>query len=385
MPTTYHVYLRQPDGSRGPLIEDYEGTLIQRFNDAGSWELTVPADSEAGTLADFGWGIEVERLHSRRDPNDSPVLFGGPISLYRRRVAESGDTLTIGGPDDIGLLLDRAAVPVPDAEPDPSGATYSAASHDVRTGALETVLGGYVNANAGPGATQQRQSALTVTGSLGRGPEVRVRARFDPLLELLQTLIVGNEFGFRVVRAGGAPRFEVYQPRDRSAEVEFSQRLGNLGDVEYEVIAPTANHIYILGGGRGTARIVLERSDEASIRRFGRRIEKIIDARDTTDLDELHRRLDKALAENAARISLKLAPIDTEALAFGVDYRLGDIVAVTLPDGQIIRDALTEVRIDLGPEGEDVVPVVGRAGGGEDDADDADDLGRRIGRLERAE
>ncbi|MEU1881895.1 hypothetical protein ABZ470_31735 [Streptosporangium sp. NPDC020072] len=69
----------------------------------------------------------------------------------------------------------------------------------------------------------------------------------------------------------------------------------------------------------------------------------------------------EAVLEAAGTASLSVTPIDTEAVAFGRDYQLGDVVSVSIT-GETIKDVLREVRlIDTVDGGPLVHPVVGSA------------------------
>lgn len=331
-------------------VEDFTRLEMPlRFNRVSGWTLTVDATSADARLLTEAAGIIVTR--------DDTVLLSGPISSPNSVLSGDRATLTVSGMDDTCWLERRLALPVP------SGPPYTAAEYDDRSGPAETVMRHYVDRNLGPAATAARRlTYLTLPTDLARGATVRGRARFHTLLELLQGLALADgNIGFRIVQVGVGLEFQVYVPTDLTATAIFSLELGNLAGYDYRTAAPTANYTYVGGGGEGTARVFVEGGDPASIDEHGR-IEVFRDRRDSELVADLEQQRTESLAEGAATTALSISPVDTEALAFGRDYGLGDRVTVTV-DGTEIADVVREVVFDLTADGdEQLTPVVGTPG-----------------------
>jgi hypothetical protein len=118
----------------------------------------------------------------------------------------------------------------------------------------------------------------------------------------------------------------------------------------------------IAGGlGEGTARLFAESGDSTSIVRWGRRIERFRDRRDTADPVVVVQAVNEELAANGETSDLSITPIDTLAVQYLKDYTVGDVVRAVV-DGTSIVDVLREVRLTLDPSGEVVAPKVGSAG-----------------------
>lgn len=220
----------------------------------------------------------------------------------------------------------------------------------------------YVDANVGPSAKTDRQ-LLTLAADPLVGGTVTGRARFVPLLELLQALalVSGNDLGFRVVQVGTDLQFQVYTPADKTGRDVFSKALGNLREVEYVIDATElATYVYAGGVGEGTARTFDEFPDPPAIVTWGRQ-ERFLDAREAANATELRQAITAHLAERAERTELRLAPVDTDALAFLTDYALGDKVRVVF-DGAVIDDVVREVTLKLTRDGEEVLPAIGTPG-----------------------
>lgn len=380
----YAIWLRDSALRRVALIEDYSDlSVLLRFNAPGGFDFTAPASSLAALLTP-GAGVVIER--------DGVPLLSGPIDATRRTWARDADHLIVSGPDDTIALADRLALPVPGAAPDATGVAYAAAAYDVRTGAAETVMRAYVDANAGPGARPERAvSGLRLAPDLGRGGTVTGRARFPALDELLRDLaLTGGDLGFRVVQAtdGAAREFQVYPTRDLTATAVFSAEYGNLAAYDYRRGVPPGTYVYILGGGQGTARTIIEGGDSAQIAAWRRR-EQAIDARNTSDVGELTAQRDKELLDRRADVGLSATPLDGPGLAFGVDYGLGDRVTV-LVDETPIQEVIREVQITLDPQGgETIEPRVLSPGAIAPTVDalyaTLARLGERLARLERSQ
>lgn len=349
MTAAYELFVRDAALGRVAQIDDFTRAIfVLRFNRPGSWRIEgIPASGDAAGYLVPGAGIVVRR--------DDEVLLSGPLEAPTRRWADDADHLHVEGPDDLIHLWDRIA------HPDPAAGNFASAAYDVRTGACETVLKGYVTANAGSGAlTPRRVAGLTVAADTALGTSVTGRARLQVLGDLLAELAVaGGDLGFRVVQSDSSIEFQVYDPEDLTGSVIFSPELGNLASYTYDERAPDANYVYVGGGGEGTARTFLEGGDSASISEWGRRRERFVDQRQTTDTTELGQKRDEELAVAAERTTLELAPIDTESIAFGTDYGLGDLVSAVL-DGVVVEYVIREVRIELTADGaETVTPILG--------------------------
>jgi hypothetical protein len=376
----YKVYVRDSNFNKVAEIEDYQSLqMITRFNAVGSWALDLPTDCDAAReLIKPKSGIIVTR--------NGRTLFSGPATARKRSWDNSGDKLNVSGYDDMVWLKRSIAYPV-------INGPFTDNAYDVRTGAAETIMKQYVDANIGTTARQDRKvPGLLIAADTGIGSTVTGRARFDNLLDLLCSLaLAGGDLGFRVIQSSTSLSFEVYQPADKTSTVIFSPLLGNLLNFEYTSEDPTANFVIVGGGGEGTARTLMERGDSSSVTEFGR-IESFVDRRDTTDTAELNQAIDEELSQKAENTSLSISPIDSDNTAFGSDYSLGDKVSVVLTQPNevieietlyyflsstqitpidveriqkiqekldVIKDVVREVIITLNSYGETIVPTIG--------------------------
>ncbi len=334
-------------------LDDYQRLkFVHRFQDVTTGEISANRDVPvAAELTTDGAGIVV--LH------DGEVVTSGPIIQPRREWSGAGDLLDLGFVSDDAWLLRRLGYP------SPLDGNHSAAAYDVRTGAAETVLRAYVDANLGPSALAARRIGLTLLPDEGRGASVTGRARFHPLLDVCRDLAIsGGDLGFRIRQAGPTDPttvgllFEVYVPRDLTATAIFSVDLGNLAGFDLEEKAPDANYVLVGGQGEGAARTIVEGGDAGSIARWGR-IEAFRDQRDTGVVAELEQSRDRELTERASELSLEISPVDTAAITYLVDYGLGDTVR-TIIDGVAFDEIIREVTVTLeGGSAPTVEPKIG--------------------------
>lgn len=344
--THLQVMARADDLTRLGEVTDYSSLeMVLRYNDVGTFLLTMDADGPGAQLMAGAGGVVVTR-------DGQPVLSGSVET--EQRVMEGGrGTLVLAGKDDTQWLQHALALPVP------SGPPYTAAAYDVRKGAAETVLRQYVDLNLGPGAqTARRLPGLTLAADQARGATVTGNARFQTLLELLQHLGLAGGVGFRIVQVGLGLQFQVYVPADLRRTAVFSVGLGNLAGYDYSRSAETATYVYVAGQGEGTARTIVEGGVATTL---PRRREAFRDQRDTDDAAALAQSRDEALVEGAGTNALTLTPIDTDSVAYGRDYGLGDTVTVIV-DGIQLQDVVRQVKLVYEGPAEQVTPTVGTPG-----------------------
>lgn len=346
------VYARAPDMTLAGQVDDYQKLeMVTRFNDVGTWLLDVDAStSPAPFLMLDGAGLVVTA--------DGTVVFSGPVTRRERDFAGDHNRLRVSGFDDSVQLTRRLASPQPTTAAPP----YNSQGYDVRTGTCSTILGQYVNVNAGPGALGARQiPGLTLAADPGLGTSITGRARWQPLPELLQGLaLAGGGLGYRVLQVGTGIQFSVYAVVDRTASVIFSTDLGNLEAFAWSEEAPDTNYVYVGGGGEDTARTIYEGQDSASIGRWGR-IESFRDRRDTSVAAELAQAAVDELQKSAGQTSMAITPIDLPQMAYLANYGLGDKVTAVM-DGVPVQQVVREVKVTLAENGVRVVPTIGTPG-----------------------
>lgn len=212
-----------------------------------------------------------------------------------------------------------------------------------------------VDVNAGPSAREERQvPGLVVPASQGRGPVIESKTRFDNLLDVLWGIGSVAGLGVRVVQQGTDLLLDVYEPVDRSDEVRFGVELGTLASYSYSLTPPEVTDIVVGIGGEGRQRVFY---------RFLRRDplwpglvrEEFVDRRDVnpdaqpSDDDYVDPEAaalasaDERFAEAGGKASVTFEPIETDAVRWGRDYWLGDVVTAETEIGPV-TDVIREVR-----------------------------------------
>jgi hypothetical protein len=350
-------------------IDTYSScTIVARFNEVGTYELELPADS-AG--ADYLTSALQPRILVINE-NTGAVQRSGPVTRMERSSGADGELLRVYGVEDLVWLRRRIVHPQPGSAAPP----YSTSEDDVRTGPASTVLAGYVDRNAGPTATAARRvPGLTVATPAAFGGTVALSGRYQNLLEFVRTAAMAARIGVRVRDLA----FEVYQP---AGSAIFSAELGTLAGWRSTVEAPESNYVYVAGGGEGTARLIAEYADAGTQLSWGRS-EAFRDRRDTVDLAELAQAGAEALAEAARPPGVELDALDTGAQQYGRDWNVGDRATARIGD-VTITDVITEATIQLLPNQAPVVtPIIGAAGVSLDQWRQLSLANRRIRQLER--
>jgi hypothetical protein len=364
----WKLYARNPDGDRAGEIDDFiDAKFTPVYNDVGTWEVTMDRRVPiAVDLASPQWGIILCR-------NNVPIFSGmtnHSAHTVDQNTSKSGtatNQVIVSGLTDEAWLTRRVVSPSP-AESVPP---YTAQAYDDRTGQASTVIGQYVNVNAGPGAiVPRRVPNLTIAADPHLGSTVTGHGRWDTnLLVLIQPLASAADLGFRVAQVGSGIQFQIYQGIDRSKTVSFSNALGNLSGFQYESTAPTSNYAYVGASGSGTARVLAEYPDSQAVATWGRIEGPLVNDSGTTDPNHMAQSGADAITQGSEQATLTITPIETPTLMYGVHYNLGDKVTVQLEGpatspyaGGTIVDILRSVEIHLTPDGpQTVTPTIGTA------------------------
>lgn len=364
---TWELYVTDRVGIRQAALDTYEtAELFARINDVTTWEVTLPTDTAAGQqlIADTFARVEVVI--------DQAVWRSGPVTRIKRDVDIDGDMLVVSGVDDTVWLQRRNAHPQPGTAAPP----YNATAYDVHTGNVAAVLAELVRVNAGSGAVAARQvPGLTVPTPAPAGPVTAVYARWQNLLTLAQDTARPHGIIFDVVDL----TFSARMPTNNG--VVFSTGLETLAGWSATTEAATANMVVVAGQGEGTARLIREQADAASVGTWGR-VESFVDQRQTTDVAQMDKAGAEALASGVKPTTVVFTPLDTEGQAFATDWWLGDTVTVKA-GGLTVVDQVREIHVTLNEAGATIVPSVGAPSGDLSLFRALAGLERRVRQLER--
>lgn len=329
-------------------------TAVLKFNAVGTWKVVLPVGhAMAEELKKPGAGIIVS--------TDQGVIFSGWTAavITNQSLENPAGIYEISGFDDSSLLVERLAYPTPAT----ADVTAQTTATDDRTGAAETVMKAYVDANIGASAPAARRVAgLTVEASAGLGATVTGSARFQSLQELLSGLADVSGLGYTIEQSGTGLQFQVYQPTDRSSYVRLDLDNGRLTRSDYTFAAPKLTRSIVGGDGTGSSRAFVERTSTDSLAAetaWGRRIEVFNNSNGTGTA--LQQAGDEALAtDGKTQVTVNISPSDDQTMLFGIDWNLGDKVSVVVGDTQL-SSIVTEVGLLISSDGVRLGATVGEA------------------------
>lgn len=351
--------------------------LKVEFGKVGSWTLeTLPGSRYANELKQAGAGIVVS--HKKR------AFASGRVTGWNlvRSTENPQGVIVFTGITDESIAFDRICYP------DPTHGDFRKVKrvHDYRAGPCETLLHTFFDVNAGPSALPARRTHnLDMAPDLGRGRQMVYGGRYDVLGDVLTKLGVAGGISWRIIHEHtDRVVFRTEKVRDVSKTVRLNIMDGSLDRTEAETVHPTATHIIVGGKGKGFRRMFVEHFTTRSVRSrdsYRRRIERFVDDRQTNKRDELKRSANRTLIEEGVRHArVKFVTGDVTHRTFGVDWNLGDTVALIM-DGREYKGVATNMVMTLNSDG----LRVGIEFGGEDGAAEVDVATALYGALEVSE
>jgi hypothetical protein len=331
----------------------------RRFNEIANGSLTFPGHVDLRALFDPGWGVVVVR--DGKVWKSGSIVEDGPYTWSAEPDdADAGPgTQTITFDDDLARIAHRITYPIPNQ---PASLQQDQAYWRRTNANAEETIREIIDLNAGPNARAERRQQGLVFGPIaGVGGLATINSRFQPLLDEVRAIAsAGGGLGVEAIQVGNQIQVTVFSPQDRSADARFSRDLGNLRRLGFNRIAPKATTCIVGGGGTGTERYIIERTDSDAETEWAERIELFLDRRDAGSEDlTLAQAGDEVLTENARTVALEVALIDTTNLMYGRDYGLGDTISIDLGQGLAVTDLIREVQLEATPQDESVIAIVG--------------------------
>ena len=331
--------------SQGQIVGtelNLEATIAH--NDTGLWKLTLPRESAAiPHLSKPGSRVVIT--------TSTGQFLSGPTreDSSETSAEDPGGTVTFTGTTDNVLLKYRVVYPLP------SNNVANQTDADWKmTGPVESVMHALVSANVGPTAqTARRDERLVMGPNLARGPVISVAARFEPLHDVLSKIAAANAFTFQIAQRGDVLVFETAPMVDRSAEVRLSVAGGSLTSSKVALSAPGVTHVIVGGEGAANLRTFSEMTTADSLKgmsQYGDRIERYVDAGTGTPEEIKQPALDVLSAESNTGVATQGIPADDSSMGFGVDYFVGDQVAVEV-DGQEPVTIVSGARLEVNSDG----------------------------------
>jgi len=368
----------------GDGLTTFKATL--RFNNVGTWEITIPETSaRADLLRTPGYGIIVT--------GPGGVLFSGPTTAATNQKT-SGSPIgvwAIRGATDNIVLGEHLAYPTPAS----AVVTAQTSAYDAYTAVASTVMYYYVkrnmvaSANGGSAPAARAVTGLTVATDTSIGSSIVGKARFDNLGTLMQSIaaISSPNLGFDVKQSSTNIQFSVYQPSDRTGTIRLDVANNTLQKASYGY-GYGPNHVVVAGQGQGADRVFVETANSTSESYWSRRVERFVDQRNETDTTKLTQAGTDLLTQEGGTItSLDIVPTNDSTMTYGVDFNLGDKVTVTV-GAQEITGIVTTAQFDVKTDGLWVGLTVGNATGFDYEAvmmKRQTDTSARVAALEKSE
>lgn len=263
-----------------------------------------------------------------------------------------GKTVTFGVIDDYWVIAWMLLWPKPSND-----IAHQTTATDVRTGAAESVIKAYVNANKG-----RLSIPLTTATDHATGNTVSGSYRFDNAMDVLPGLAQVGGIGISVKQVGSGLVLDTYAPTDRTARV-LSEAAGTITSWSLASTAPSVTRAIIASSGVGTSRAFTEQFDGTGLEAlYGIAIETFVDARDTADATTLTQRGQAAIAAGAPQAGYSITVAETPVVRAMVNLFVGDLVAVQITPTLALEDICSQMTITWSPDaGKVVTPQIGPA------------------------
>ena len=342
----YGVFVRGSDGTLLSRVNDFVSlSIIDTLNDIGSW--TISSTSTTSCPFEPGNGVVIVR--------NNKFFYSGIVTQIQDTLdARTGlYTWQVQGVNDLGYLARRVCF----VDPETGGTTVY--DHYRDTGVLSVVVERLISKNIGNDAMPERREAIIKanTGS-GVGEIVSVELRFQNLLNAVTAVCLGNGYNVRYVWDDDNMKvyYEVFQSRDLSQGIIFTEQLNNIIESEYIGKSPEGNWILAGGTGEMTERQFSTAQNDDSISEWGR-IEVFQDVRNQHNTEKYVAEVLVKKSENMTGYSCTASDADN-APQYGIDYKLGDYVGMKITDKYIIAQ-VQQVQIDLSDGIEQISPKFG--------------------------
>lgn len=397
----WEVHPRNPDLTRSldPVTLWTRLDLVERNSVNDSWVLEGPTEA-LEPLAQPGMGCILDR--------DGEQVTSGQLfdidsyDEFDRSTGRRRQRMVLAYVSDLEPLGGRVVYPNRTHVLTENVSTFPLPAHDTRTGLVETVLLEYVSACMGTLALADRRLAgLLLPASEGRGGTTHVTARFDQLGALVQDLAAAGGLRVRVEHdeSTGVPRLalRVTRPPDVSDDIRFGLpgtiASGRVLGYRARVRAPEMTRAIVAAAGVEEDRRALMVVDAAAEALWVRSVERVVDQRQTDDVQEMRRAARRALEEASSPVEVEVSIGESPDVQYRRDFAVGYRIGLELPgvpvplSDQVVQEARTTVQRLSGQATEQVQLVVGTPGAsGQQTGTDRQAAGalRRVTAIERS-
>lgn len=321
--------------TRTALVDHAKSVIwVKRFNDAGEFEIYIPASTE---MLDLFTGDEI--ILTR---DDSTAVMSVE-NVHLQTDEENGDYITVSGRS-VECFLGRRIVP--------KQTTF-------QNTAAETVIRSLITQNViNPTPTTRKIDLITLGTAQGYTDIINKQVTGKNLLTVISSICKEQNYGFGLQFVNGNFVFNLYKGVDRSYNqtantfVVFSPEFENIGNTEYSEDKTTLyNAVYVAGEGEGTNRVIVGVGSTSGLKRR----ETWVDARnESSDTDAgtltpteyakmLAQQGNEEIKQATETIQFNGEILNFNAYTYGVDYNLGDVVQVINKYGITGTATITEI------------------------------------------
>lgn len=301
---------------KGFLGDPTSLTITPRRNEIGTASIEIAADNpKRPFLAAPGARLVVQYQDAH--------LMSGKIVGRSGTGTGPESMVTFALEDDFRIVHQLLGWPAPASAYNSQGTAY-----DKRTGPAETVVKGFLSANAAR-LPKPPFLPVSVVASRGAGATVTVQSRMDLLADKLIPILNANNLILQVKQVGTGLVVDVFS--SALYPTTLTESGGMVLNPTWNVSDPTMTRAIVGGQGELTARefqLVIDTALEAA---YGEVIEGFVDARDTNVTAEIIARGQAALIENGPKASVSAELAETEDFRFaglagstGRGIRIGD-------------------------------------------------------------
>ena len=299
--------------------------VTPRWLEAGDAEIVVqPGDYRADVLRQPGARVQV----SLRGEH----VIGGPVTAWET-----------SGPRDprwtFHVTDDSAVIDRLECLPDPGKALDQQPPEPVtRTGRLESVLKQLVSANA-----PTQGIPIDVVADAGRGPNVSLAARWQPLSDVVLPSMRAARLGLSVVWRPETNRLLLDVVTPRTYPIQLSVESRTITTYKVSQAAPTVTRVY-LGPANGTVYQAVSNTQAET--QWGPFLRGAT-FRPSANTDEASTAGTEALNDGAAKSGLSVSLAETDYIHYGGPdgLHVGDMASLLIGDVQI-TDVVREVVIE---------------------------------------
>lgn len=350
MKSVYGVFVREKDGFLSDRINDFVSlNILDTINSLGSWSISSLTKEKCPFYP--GMGVVIVR--------NNAFCFSGIVE----QIQDTKDATTglhdwqVQGVSDLGYLNRRLCYV------DPATGRTDEYHHYIDNGKLSEVVERLIAKNLGQDALSDRKESIiepnvNAVGSKAYGPDVSAFLRFQNLLTVVQSFCEANLYSIRPVwdNVNMKIYYEVFQGRDLSSGIVFTEQLNNVSSTERIGVTPEGNFVLAGGTGEMTERVFATAQNDASIAEWGR-IELYQDVRNQHSVADYVAEIIMKKSGGTSGYSVTASDADN-APQYGIDYKLGDYVSMKIDDTYVAAQ-VQQCQIDVSEGNETISPKFG--------------------------